>query len=171
MSYRISAGRCPRLGTRGCLPAPPDDCSSDIRAWSLRSGSAGSFWSPFPHHQQGQVLNGREETCRPEPVKPLGSPEKDWQDQNAAADADVGKANKNSTTQSVCFDLSASNNHKGQLFFSWQRTCQEPVLLGTLMRQYSPANLVSPFRHLTAFIQTDMVQWYRLEANERQESS
>lgn len=31
-SYQISAGRCPRPGTRGCLPVPPDGCSCGTQA-------------------------------------------------------------------------------------------------------------------------------------------
>lgn len=31
-SYQISAGRCPRPGTGGCLPAPPGGCSCGTQA-------------------------------------------------------------------------------------------------------------------------------------------
>lgn len=79
------------------------------------------------------------------------------------------KPNYDSITQSISSNLSANDSHKVWSSLSQQRSCQDPVLLRTLMGQYLLAcQPVSsffslPFRHLTTFIHATAVLWYRLE--------
>lgn len=84
--------------------------------------------------------------------------------------AAIWKANCDSTTQSISFNLSA-NNSQSPVFLIITKVIPSTSSLGntdgtvfTSLPAQSPLCFSLPFRHLTAFIHTTAVMWYRLEA-------